>query len=81
MALKTRAHAIWYQVVTLNRPAAEPFVVVRVDVSVRREGGVEGTVESLHWARDEAEARAQELTEAMTDPQTTLGTSPPEQDK
>ena len=54
---------IWYQVADLNNPAAEPFMVVRIDTSMRSGSGVEGTVESLHWNRDEAEARANELTE------------------
>lgn len=39
----------------LTNPVAEPFAVFKVDTSIRREGGVEGTVVSLHWQREEAE--------------------------
>jgi hypothetical protein len=46
---------IWYAVADLTNPTAEPFAVMRVDTSVRRDGGVEGTVESLHWVCEEAE--------------------------
>jgi len=46
---------IWYAVVNLINPAAEPFAVISVDTSVRREGGLEATVVSLHWQREEAE--------------------------
>ena len=46
---------VWYLVGDLTEPAAEPFAVFRVDTSVQREGGVEGTVVSLHWQREEAE--------------------------
>lgn len=46
---------IWYVVGDLTNPAGEPFVVMSVDTSVGREGGVEGTVVSLHWRREEAE--------------------------
>lgn len=46
---------VWYVVGDLHDPAAEPFAVFRVDTTVRREGGVEGTVVSLHWRREEAE--------------------------
>lgn len=43
---------IWYQVADLNNPSAEPFMVLRVDTSVRRGTGVEAEVVSLHWTRD-----------------------------
>lgn len=46
---------VWYMVGDLTNPAAEPFAVFKVDTSIRREGGVEGTVVSLHWQREEAE--------------------------
>lgn len=53
---------IWYQVADLTDPTAEPYMVLRIDASVRRGAtGVEGEVISLHWSRDEAEARAAAL--------------------
>jgi hypothetical protein len=52
---------IWYVVADLTDPAAEPFAVLRVDTTIRREGGVEGTVVSLHWQREEAERIAHEF--------------------
>lgn len=52
---------VWYQVADINDPAAEPFMVLRIDTSVRRGTGCEGEVISLHWTRDEAEARAAAL--------------------
>jgi hypothetical protein len=54
---------IFYEVAELNKPSAEPFLVMRVDVTRRKGDGVEGTVQSLHWTRDAADARAKELTE------------------
>lgn len=47
---------IWYVVADLNEPIAEPFVVIRVDTKVKMGSGVEGTIESLHWHRAEAES-------------------------
>lgn len=52
---------IWYLVGDVTNPGAEPFAVFRVDTSIKREGGVEGTVVSLHWQREEAERIAHEL--------------------
>ena len=52
---KMDTRTIWYAVADLTNPAAEPFAVMSVDTSIRREGGVEGTVVSLHWQREEAE--------------------------
>lgn len=46
---------IWYAVGDLINPAAEPFAVFSIDTSIKREVGVEGTVVSLHWQREEAE--------------------------
>jgi hypothetical protein len=46
---------VWYVVADLNSPAAEPFAVMSVDTSIKRDGGVEGTVVSLHTIREEAE--------------------------
>lgn len=46
---------VWYVVADLNNPMAEPFAVMSVDTSVKRDGGVEGTVVSLHHIREEAE--------------------------
>lgn len=53
---------VWYVVADLTDPVAEPFAVLSVDTSIRREGGVEGTVVSLHWQRAEAENAARALT-------------------
>ena len=46
---------VWYVVADLTNPNAEPFAVLSVDTSIRRDGGVEGTVVSVHWKREEAE--------------------------
>lgn len=46
---------VWLLVADLTKPAAEPFAVVSVDTSIKRDGGVEGTVVSVHWQREEAE--------------------------
>jgi hypothetical protein len=54
---------IWHLVADLREPDSEPFAVMRVDTSVCREGGVEGTVISLHWTREEAEEHASGLDE------------------
>lgn len=54
---------IFYEVAELNNSAAEPFVVIRVDVIKRQGDGIEGIVQSLHWTRKEANARANEMTE------------------
>lgn len=51
---------VWHLVADLTKPAAEPFAVVKVDTSIRREGGVEGEIVSLHWDRAEAERIAHE---------------------
>jgi hypothetical protein len=54
---------IWHLVADIKTPNPEPFAVMMVDTSIRREGGVEGTVISLHRTREEAEWRALELDE------------------
>jgi hypothetical protein len=46
---------IWYVVADVTMPSPEPFAVMMVDTSIRREGGVEGTVISLHTKREDAE--------------------------
>lgn len=46
---------VWYVVGELKNPSPEPFCVMSVDTSIRREGGVEGTVVSLHMVKEEAE--------------------------
>lgn len=49
--------SIWYIVADLNEPTADgAFMVVRIDTSIKRESGVEGTVISLHAIREEAES-------------------------
>lgn len=54
--------AVWYLVADLTEPAAEPFAVISADTSARCDGGgVEGTVVSLHWQREEAERVAHEF--------------------
>lgn len=57
------ARTVWFMVAELVNPAAEPFAVMRVDTTVRKGGGVEGEVASVHWQKEEAENRAAELTE------------------
>lgn len=54
---------VWYVLADLNKPVAEPFAVMSVDTSLKREGGVEGTVVSLHWLREEAERIVHEFNE------------------
>lgn len=55
------ARTIWHIVADLKSPTAEPFMVVRVDTSVRSGSGVEGEVISLHWIREDAERAARAL--------------------
>jgi hypothetical protein len=52
---------IWYVVGDLTNPGAEPFAVFKVDTSIKRDGGVEGEVVSLHWQREEAERIVEEF--------------------
>lgn len=52
---------VWYVVCDVTNPAAEPYMVMSVDTSLKREGGVEGAVVSLHWQREEAEHVVQEF--------------------
>jgi hypothetical protein len=52
---------VWYAVFDLESPEAEPFALLSVDTSVKRGNGVEGTVVSLHWQREEAERIAYEF--------------------
>lgn len=54
---------VWYAVFDLNKPAPEPFAVISVDTSVKRSGGVEGTIVSLHMIREEAERIVHEFNE------------------
>lgn len=54
---------IWYMVGDVTDAKAEPFVLMSVDTSVRHDGGVEGTVVSLHWTRDEAQRIADAFNE------------------
>jgi hypothetical protein len=58
--------SIFYEVAKLTKPTAEPFMVMRIDVSNRQADGVEGIIQSLHWTHDEADARAKELTKEGT---------------
>jgi hypothetical protein len=46
---------IWYVLMELTDPMPEPFAVMSVDVKDRRDGGVVGTVISLHLMREQAE--------------------------
>ena len=59
------ARTVWYVVCDITQPAAEPFIVMRVDTSIRRDGGVEGTVVSLHWRREDAERIVHELNDGL----------------
>lgn len=53
---------VWYVVADMNAPdEAEPFAVLSVDTMAKRGDGVEGTVVSLHWHREEAERIAHEF--------------------
>jgi hypothetical protein len=52
---------IWHVVADLKNPTAEPFMVLRVDTSIARGNGVEGTAISFHWSREEAERKCLEL--------------------
>lgn len=52
---------IWHMVADLHEPTAEPFAVIRADTSIRKMNGVEGTVISLHWSREEAEKICRDL--------------------
>ncbi len=54
---------IFYEVAELTEPAGEPFMVVRIDVEKRKEDGVEGTIHSLHWTREQAQQSADILRE------------------
>lgn len=54
--------SVYFLVGDVIKPAPEPFMVLRVDTAVRRENGVEGTVQSLHITREEADAEAERLT-------------------
>jgi hypothetical protein len=57
------SRTIFYEVAELTEPTAEPFMVVRINVEERKEGGVEGTIQSLHWTREQAQQSADALTE------------------
>jgi len=52
---------VWYMVADVTEPKAEPFAVFSVDTGIIRNGGVEGTVISLHWNREEAERIVREF--------------------
>lgn len=52
---------IYHMVADLKEPAAEPFVVIRADISAKSGSGIEGEIVSLHWTREEAEAVARQL--------------------
>ncbi|GGD58661.1 hypothetical protein [Croceicoccus mobilis] len=43
-------------VADLDKPTAEPFMVLSVDPTKRVDGGCKAIVMSLHWTREEAEA-------------------------
>lgn len=49
---------IFYEVADVIKPDPEPFAVLKIDTGKPREGGVEGTVMSLHMTRSEADAYA-----------------------
>lgn len=46
---------IWYALIELRNPQPEPFAVMSVDITAKRDGGLEGTIVSLHDLREEAE--------------------------
>lgn len=51
--------AIFYEVATLDRPANQPFAVMRIDTDKRIGTGCEAIAVSLHWTKDEAKAAAE----------------------
>lgn len=55
------SRTIWHMVADLHNPRAEPFAVIRADTSIRNGDGVEGTVVSVHWSREEAEKVCRDL--------------------
>ena len=57
--------SIWYVVGDLTSPMGRPFAVLKVDTSIRRENGVEGTVISLHSQREEAERIVNEFNNGL----------------
>lgn len=58
MVANPMARTIWHVVADVTIPSPEPFMVLRVDTSIKCDNGVEGTVISLHSIREEAEANA-----------------------
>lgn len=55
------AQRIWYVVAEIHNPEPYPFMVLRIDTDIKREGGVEGTVISMHSFRSEAQAMVDRL--------------------
>lgn len=52
---------VWDCLIELRNPSPEPFAVLRVDTKKRRDGGIEGTIVSLHMIREEAEKAVYEF--------------------
>lgn len=49
---------VWYVLAELNRPcdAEQPFAVLSVDITEKKDGGLVSTIVSLHSIREEAES-------------------------
>jgi hypothetical protein len=45
----------WYVLSDLRNPSPEPFAVLSVDTTDKKDGGLVATVVSLHMIREEAE--------------------------
>lgn len=56
---------IWHVVADLKNPSPELFAVLRVDTTIQREGGVEGTVVSLHMTKEEAEKAVHDFNDGV----------------
>lgn len=63
---KSPERTVWYCVADVSDPHSEPFMVLRVDTTAKVGNGVEGTVESMHWKREDAEAYAEALNAKIT---------------
>lgn len=61
------ARRIWHLVADATDPGPLPYIVIRIDTSVRCHAGVEGTVVSVHASRVEAEAIAAALDRQRAD--------------
>ena len=54
---------IYYAVMDLRNPSAEPFAVISCDTTRASNGTCPATIVSLHWQREEAERIVHEFNE------------------